>query len=504
MEELLSAFQSMESQVLKIVQKSYEDQRESDAMVSSIESTRLQEKIGQLEEMLKTERKDKDRAERELRTLTDKFNTQEKRDNQLQEFEEKQRKMKVQMQQLQEQIQKEKSLVKSQEESLCSLRKMSESTKKDLEFMSGRVSQSNVEIQNLQERNATLSETEMKLHEEIEELKRQISIRDDRLHQLQEEDGFQEVVPKSKKVKQDDSNSKQKDLKQNDSNEVVIVIDSEKEGTVEETRNCRSSTKVTANRDINQRETMADVLLIGTSIIKDVEPGRMFRDRQVIKHVLEQKTIDGAKKYISGLEGKFKCILLQVGSNDLENSSPEEVERGLSEVVALLTTKQPDAQILVSGILPRWKKYAADGMNFKNKKTLLNEKLKGNAAYTFCPQDNFGRHMFYDGIHLNSEGTAQLVSNYKYMIGKTTIGHNRGDTTTYSGIVNKGTRRTMMTYGQRANEHGQRGGYRADGGRRQFNTQQRQSYKEQTGREQSDGSVKLQSLVKLLKDLMST
>ena len=62
-------------------------------------------------------------------------------------------------------------------------------------------------------------------------------------------------------------------------------------------------------------------LLIGTSIIKAVEPGRMFRDKHVIKHVLEQKTIEGVKKYVSDLRGKYNCILLQVGSNDLENSS---------------------------------------------------------------------------------------------------------------------------------------------------------------------------------------
>ena len=53
--------------------------------------------------MLKKKRKDKDRAEKELRTLTDKFN--DKSDNQFQGLEEKQRKMKVQMQQLQEQNQ---------------------------------------------------------------------------------------------------------------------------------------------------------------------------------------------------------------------------------------------------------------------------------------------------------------------------------------------------------------------------------------------------------------
>ena len=86
----------------------------------------------------------------------------------------------------------------------------------------------------------------------------------------------------------------------------------------------------------------------------------MFRDKHVIKHMLEQKTIEGAKKYISVLRGKYNCILLQVGSNDLENSSPEAVDRGISDVVDLLKTKQPDAKILVLGILPRWKRNSAD------------------------------------------------------------------------------------------------------------------------------------------------
>ena len=205
MEELLTAFQSMESQVLKIVQKSYEDQRESDAMVSKLEITRLHKKVTQVEDMLKKERKDKDKVEKELRSLSEKQKAQEKRGEQspdfeeaqckmkhkYSDFEEAQRKMKTQIQQLQEQVQKEKSVVKSQDEMLSSLCKMSESTKTNLEFQSGRLSQCNVEIQNLQEKSARLSENEMKLQEEIKELKRQINIRDDQLHQLEGGDGFQ-------------------------------------------------------------------------------------------------------------------------------------------------------------------------------------------------------------------------------------------------------------------------------------------------------------------------
>ena len=61
-------------------------------------------------------------------------------------------------------------------------------------------------------------------------------------------------------------------------------------------------------------------------------------------------------------------------------------------------------------------------MNFKNKKNVLNDKMREKLGGTFCPQENFSKHMFYDGTHLNTEGTSQLVSNYKYMIGKSIIG----------------------------------------------------------------------------------
>ena len=118
--------------------------------------------------------------------------------------------MKTQIQQLQEQVQKEKFVVKLQDEMLSSLRKMSESTKTDLEFQSGRLSQCYVEIQNLQEKNAHLSENEMKLQEEIKELKRQINIRDDQLHQLEGVDGFQVVSHRSKINIRDDGHAKAK------------------------------------------------------------------------------------------------------------------------------------------------------------------------------------------------------------------------------------------------------------------------------------------------------
>ena len=48
----------------------------------------------------------------------------------------------------------------------------------------------------------------------------------------------------------------------------------------------------------------------------------------------------------------------------------------------------------------------------------LNEKPSQLDNVVYCAQDNFHRQMFYDGTHLNRQGTVQLVSNYKYWIDK--------------------------------------------------------------------------------------
>lgn len=161
----------------------------------------------------------------------------------------------------------------------------------------------------------------------------------------------------------------------------------------------------------------------------------MYRDKRLIKHVLEQKTIAGAKKYSIIV---FCC--------EWDRMTWKTVPRRKGDLGNRkhFGTKQPGARILVSGILPRWKRNAADGMNFKNKQNVQNGKMKGYLGCPFCPQDNFSKHMFYDGTHLNTEGTAQHVRNYKYMIGKTTF--NRGRYPTFVEKTNQGT---ASTYEQR-------------------------------------------------------
>ena len=124
---------------------------------------------------------------------------------------------------------------------------------------------------------------------------------------------------------------------------------------------------------------------------------------------------------------------MQIGSNDLEQDSSISVYQSIEKVIKLISTKFPGSKLLVSGLLPRWKINPREGMVFKNKKSEVNDKLSRLPGITFCAQDNFNRHMFYDGTHLNQQGTAQLVRNYKYWMGKTMRPTKINGNSTYGG-----------------------------------------------------------------------
>ena len=128
----------METPVLNIVQKSYQEQRDSDVMVYKTEIKRLKDKKAQMEEMLKREKKDREKVQRQLKSLTDEYKSSDRQCSQTQAYEEKQRALDTQIQQLKEQNKQEKATVKAQEEQISTLRKMSESTKRDLEYMTGK------------------------------------------------------------------------------------------------------------------------------------------------------------------------------------------------------------------------------------------------------------------------------------------------------------------------------------------------------------------------------
>ena len=75
-------------------------------------------------------------------------------------------------------------------------------------------------------------------------------------------------------------------------------------------------------------------------------------------------------------------FLLQIGSNDLEQDSSTSVYHAIEKVIKRITTKFPGSNVLVSGMLPRWKINPREGMVFKNKKSEVHDKLVCQALHS--------------------------------------------------------------------------------------------------------------------------
>ncbi|CAC5391282.1 unnamed protein product [Mytilus coruscus] len=76
-----------------------------------------------------------------------------------------------------------------------------------------------------------------------------------------------------------------------------------------------------------------DLLIIGSSIIKDLDGKRMYKHRKVKITTLHDKTVFGAIQYIKSFRDKAKHIMFQIGSNDIEQKTPDEVIQEIEELV---------------------------------------------------------------------------------------------------------------------------------------------------------------------------
>ena len=408
----------------------------------------MRNKIKDLEEMLKTEKKEKERLQWEAKQQVRKEESENRRVKDFEECDRKRRASEAEVRDLKQESERNLSEIRSQQEKCVSVRKMLESVKTDLQYTSERLEMSNKESLSLQEKHTQFQEKKEKQHDELKELKRQISIRDDIIQKECEDMGYTQVsrsdskknsMEASPSSQQRQSNHRESALGSNDTghkqqskeSQDVITVDDEDGNTP-----CQNKTTEKDYKDgksNTQIRMNADVLMIGTSIIKDIDIQRMSHGTTVKKHVLQQKTIEAALKFISNLEGNIETFLLQIGPNDLEQHSSISVYQGIEKVIKLISTKFPRSKVLVEGLLPRWKINPREGMVFKNKKSEVNDKLSRLPGITFCAQDNFNRHMFYDGTHLNQQGTAQLVSNYKYWMGKTIRPNKINGNSTYGG-----------------------------------------------------------------------
>ncbi|GAB3993341.1 SGNH/GDSL hydrolase family protein [Spirosoma daeguense] len=106
-------------------------------------------------------------------------------------------------------------------------------------------------------------------------------------------------------------------------------------------------------------------------------------------------------------------IAIMIGTNNLQLNSDNEISNGLSFLVRAIQTRQPNADILLIGILPR--------RNEEVRIAGLNQRIAqaaGELNVTFIqpgtvflkPDGKIDEAMFSDGLHPNAEGYRQLLT----------------------------------------------------------------------------------------------
>lgn len=202
-------------------------------------------------------------------------------------------------------------------------------------------------------------------------------------------------------------------------NEIKILINSEiKIQKPSETKqeNTKYEYRQDVKGDTNPQDDQEnfDFWIVGTSIVKNVYGNKMYKNKKVRVTKLWEKTVEGAIKFIRTGKVKTKNLLFQVGSNDLEDKSPENVLNEIEELCAIAKTSMPNTNIVVAEILPRcYEDNRHDSEVFNEKCHLFNKLLEdfsNDTDFKVVKLDKIDTSHMYDGIHLNNHGVRLYVT----------------------------------------------------------------------------------------------
>ena len=158
------------------------------------------------------------------------------------------------------------------------------------------------------------------------------------------------------------------------------------------------------------------VLIVGDSIIKGIKVSRFDKSRQTFVKVKKGGTIDDIAKISHSIKASnLKIIVIHAGTNDLLKLRSETIVTKLNSLACEMMSKFPSVNVYVSTIIYRESRNGKN--NFELKIDEINRELENIANtnhYKVINNENISDPAYrYDGLHLNNDGTAQLVKNIK-------------------------------------------------------------------------------------------
>lgn len=172
----------------------------------------------------------------------------------------------------------------------------------------------------------------------------------------------------------------------------------------------------------NRRENDSefDLWIVGTSVVEDLNPKLMYKNRKVRRTTLWAKTVASAIDFVKTGKIKSKTILFQIGSNDLDHMSEAEVMKEIEQMVKVTREMYPDSNVVFTEILPRFYRDINMLTQYNQKRRLFNNLLKDYCNDLELAIVNFGDYFdidsFYDGIHLNQKGINVYLSQVKRVL----------------------------------------------------------------------------------------
>ncbi|KAK6182741.1 hypothetical protein SNE40_010355 [Patella caerulea] len=212
--------------------------------------------------------------------------------------------------------------------------------------------------------------------------------------------------------------------KDDEENEPQVNITIEPTKEVEQTEQIESKTLITPSETSDPK---LDILIIGSSIVRDVIPSR-FTQKKIKIVIPEPRNLKSAIDFIKTEKLEVEKVIILTGSNDVANKnvSQSHIENMLNDLIYTAQRTYPNSQIYLSEILPRCydERYSRRRLIYD---AILHRQAERNGIHVINQNCFLENDFKPEGVHLNTKGTGKLVSSIKQQIGEKTPYNQRDD-----------------------------------------------------------------------------
>lgn len=188
-------------------------------------------------------------------------------------------------------------------------------------------------------------------------------------------------------------------------------------------RTSASNAQETAGQNFNPQmssnRNKANLWIIGSSIVKDLDGRRMYKNKITRINTLRDKTVYGAAQFIKLEKISAENVIFQIGSNDLDSKEPDDVLQEVENLVEITKQILPNANIILAEILPRFYRDRNLSDKYEEKRQRYNILLKDychDKDIEIVTYSNMRVSDYSDGIHLNERGIGVMVKSVKNVI----------------------------------------------------------------------------------------